>query len=117
MTFAESERAYNKKFGERLRAIRKTLGVSENEMAEAAGVTIEMYRKLEKGAVAALIGPVENIAYAFDISFKWLGSGKGNFFNPDDYYLWDLLPREERRPKGVLTDSGRVYLAGAIVRH
>jgi DNA-binding XRE family transcriptional regulator len=38
--------------GERLRLTRKTLGISEQEAAEAAGVSVRTYRKWEKGATA-----------------------------------------------------------------
>jgi transcriptional regulator with XRE-family HTH domain len=101
---------FYRELGERLRVMRRTLGISEWEAADAAGVTIRTYRKWEKGGlIKGALGsdPLTIFCDEFDVSYNWLLAGKGNFL--DDHHFLDDLVR--RRPaKGVLTDAGRPFV-------
>jgi transcriptional regulator with XRE-family HTH domain len=58
-----SDPKYWKHAGQRLRIVRLALGISEQEAAEAGGVTVQTYRR--------------GFVRRYDVSLDWLVRGKG----------------------------------------
>jgi transcriptional regulator with XRE-family HTH domain len=70
-------------FGQRFRVTREALGITEQEAAEAYGVSLGAYRRLEKGANQR--GRHYNLvrfAQKFNLSYQWLIEGKGKITKP-----------------------------------
>jgi transcriptional regulator with XRE-family HTH domain len=61
----------------RLRVTRIALGITEQEAADAHGVTVRTYRKWEAGANQRSIRPTLRFAEKFDVSMDWLLGGEG----------------------------------------
>src|ERR1700742_4732595 len=93
------ETAFYKALSERLRLTRKTLGISEQEAADAAGVSVKTYRKYEIGATTPQCDFMD-FCCELDVSFNWLMYGEGNFLS-ERHYLDDLVKWVPR--KGCLT--------------
>ena len=70
-------------FGHRFRLTREALGLTEQEAAEAYGVSLRAYRRLEKGAMQR--GRLEKLscfARKYSVSYRWLLEGKGKITRP-----------------------------------
>lgn len=106
----DDEGTFYQKLGERLRVTRRTLGISEREAADAAGVDVRTYRRWEKGGRDRSSVPLRRFCDEFDVSYDWLLVGKGRFL-ARDYY--ELLTKR-RSAQRLLSDAG-VYVKA--VRH
>jgi transcriptional regulator with XRE-family HTH domain len=102
----ESQTVFYQKLGERLRITRKTLGISEQEAADAADVTVTTYRKWEKGGHVHGTDPLLNFCDEFDVSLNWLGSGKGRFLAETEE---ETQERWRKRFNGIWTDGGQPF--------
>jgi hypothetical protein len=79
---------FHRELSERLRITRKTLGLSEREAAEAAGVTVGTYQKWDYiwGEMT-----LRSFCHELDVSFDWLLDGFGSFHaDPYDEFDEDL---------------------------
>jgi transcriptional regulator with XRE-family HTH domain len=80
-------RAYWKAYGDRLRLVRLLLGISEEQAADAHGVTVQTYKKWEAGGRQRGASRART-SKNYDISIDWLFSGRANLlkkqiaFNP-----------------------------------
>jgi transcriptional regulator with XRE-family HTH domain len=110
----DKDAEFDRKISQRLRLIRKTLGLSEQEAADATRVTIKTYRKWEAGAPTKRFGPIECLCREFEVSIEWMISGEGQFLQESNEALWARY-REEW--KGKLNDGGRPFVAGAVDKH
>jgi transcriptional regulator with XRE-family HTH domain len=112
--WSEWEIAFYQALSERLRLTRKLLRVSEQEAADAAGVTVKTYQKWESGATAPRCGFIENFCDELEVSIDWLLSGEGEFLF-ERHYLDDLVrwAPDERQ----FTDAGRPFIPAVIVKH
>jgi transcriptional regulator with XRE-family HTH domain len=119
MNHAKDEKNFYQELGERLLAMRKTLGISESEAAEAIGAGLKTYRKWETGRkMRCWAWDLRDYCAAFGVSYNWLQWGEGNFLPDDDDYLSDLRSwKEIFGSKGVISDAGRPFVASAIVKH
>lgn len=80
MNISEQKKWY-REMGHRLSVLRRKLGISENEMANAFRVTLRTYRAREsggrwKGGQEGTCG----FARKYKVSFEWLLTGKGPIF-------------------------------------
>jgi transcriptional regulator with XRE-family HTH domain len=106
----EESRAFYRALGERLRVARKTLGISESEAADAAGVTLRTYRKWEKGGGISNAGSIDyGFCEEFEVSMTWLYSGRGRFLADTEDELAARSWAVVFRARGVLTDAGEPY--------
>ena len=66
-------------FGERLRAIRLALGITEAEAAAAWLITLRTYRRREAGVSRFCDhGGLWSFSQTYDIDLDWLAGGKGS---------------------------------------
>lgn len=72
----EYEAEFDLEMRERLPLIRKTLGLSEREAANAAGVTLKTYRKWEETGRVRSADPLRKLCDEFDVSLNWLMMGE-----------------------------------------
>lgn len=66
----------------RLKVTRIALGISEQEAAEAHGVTLKTYRAYEAGAPQRGSYGWQGFAEKYNVSFDWLVSGVGAMLAP-----------------------------------
>jgi transcriptional regulator with XRE-family HTH domain len=101
---------FDRQLGQRLKALRVTLGYSVTEAASAIGVTAGTWRRWEKGnGWIRYCGVTRAIAEKFDINERWLAYGKGRFLP-----LTEDEDANQRRAKiyaarGFLSDAGQPF--------
>ena len=110
--WAERKKTFYQQSGERMRMMRKLLGISEREAAEALGVTVRTYRKWETGKETRGLQyrRLDEYCDAYGVRFSWLACGEGNFLPDDDYYLRDLRTMKELFPSEPVTDAGTPFV-------
>ncbi|WP_448575369.1 helix-turn-helix domain-containing protein [Thermomicrobium sp.] len=59
-------------FGQRLRLARRRAGLTQEELARRAGLTVGAYRRVERGRVHPYAGTVVALARALEVSTDWL---------------------------------------------
>jgi transcriptional regulator with XRE-family HTH domain len=64
----------------RLKAIRKTLGLNQNDFSERLGLSQGAYSSIETGTIALTEKNVKLICMAFNVSEDWLRTGCGAMF-------------------------------------
>jgi len=69
-------------FGLRIRELRKTLGMTQNDFAVQIGLTQNTITKYETGLRSPSNQIVISICREFNVSEAWLRTGKGEVFNP-----------------------------------
>ena len=76
---AQWRRDWYRDFGERLRATRLALGITEAEAAAAWSVTLRIYRRREAGvSMFCDLGGLWSFAEKYKIDIDWLAGGKGS---------------------------------------
>jgi transcriptional regulator with XRE-family HTH domain len=61
--------------GRRLRVTRSALGITEQKVAEAFGVSLRTYRRYESGRRQRSAAPAVNFARRYDVSLDWIFDG------------------------------------------
>ena len=79
-------------FGQRIKQLRKELGLSQRDFAEKIGVTASALSAYEKGAKNPSVNVAIDVASQFNVSLDWLcGLAKYTCrFTPDDSIPFDL---------------------------
>lgn len=83
MPNCESE--LNKEIGERLQRIREGLGCTQEDFAEAIGVSVNYYRKLEYGQNALTIARLVSLKKQKEVDLNFLLTGERSKFNLKEY--------------------------------
>jgi len=65
----------------RIKLIRQTLGISQNDFSDGIFLTQSSYSKIERGAVEPNKRTLEIISTTYHISKDWLISGEGEMFS------------------------------------
>jgi len=78
---------------ERLKALRKTLRLTQEAMAKALGITFQTYNRYEKGHRIPDGEVLEKIAQTFGVNLNWLLTGEGPMFVKKPHWLEE---REEQ---------------------
>ena len=65
---------------ERVRAIRKELGMTQAKFGESLGVSNDVVKNLEYGRVAPTDLIINMICARFNVNEQWLRTGEGNMF-------------------------------------
>lgn len=82
---------------ERLKQLRKTLGITQQEFADKIGIKRNSYANYETGRNTPIDAIILSICREFNVSESWLRNGEGEMFkerSPSEevgYYVEDLL--------------------------
>lgn len=76
---------------ERLRDLRKTLGLNQVEFGERIGIGGTAISKIEKGDRGLTESLLRSICREFDVNEEWLRYGTGEIFNQKNMDLLDQL--------------------------
>ena len=82
---------------ERLKQLRKTLGITQQEFADKIGIKRNTYANYETGRNTPIDAIILSICREFNVSESWLRNGEGEMFkerSPSEevgYYVEDLL--------------------------
>jgi len=68
------------KAGERIRALRKALGLTQKEFADRIGITYQMLGLYERGAYDPPDKVLKLISSTFGVSYEWLKTGQGEMW-------------------------------------
>lgn len=100
--------------GDRIRQIRKALGLTQQEFAEKVGSTANVYTNYETGKRNPSASVINNICKTFNVNEAWLRTGEGEMFRQ--------LSREEEIEQMAQTllaeesDSFRTRLVSVLVK-
>lgn len=70
--------------GNRIRELRKILGLNQDELGKKIGITNTAVSKLEKGERNITEQVVLSICREFNVNEEWLRNGNGEMFTPHD---------------------------------
>jgi transcriptional regulator with XRE-family HTH domain len=76
---------------DRIRLVRKTLGLNQEEFARRIGLTQTALSMIEIGKVALTEKNIKLICATFDVNENWLRTGKGEMFGTVSLYEKELL--------------------------
>lgn len=76
-------RKIDQELGRRFIELRKSLGLTQTEIAEKIGIHYTSYQSYEKGAYPNGKN-IRKISNAINVSFNWLLSGDGEMFFQDE---------------------------------
>jgi repressor LexA len=85
------------KAGERIRALRKALGLTQKEFAERIGITYQMLGLYERGEYEPSEKVLKLISSTFGVSYEWLKEGKGEMWERREATLEEIIEREQRK--------------------
>jgi transcriptional regulator with XRE-family HTH domain len=68
--------------GQRIRMLRKTLGLSQEEFGKKLGVTLRTIARYERGETVVPDRTLRQIEQTFSVNPEWLREGKGEMFLP-----------------------------------
>lgn len=91
---------------ERVRELRKHLGLSQNEFAQKIGVTRSVIKNIELGSVEMKEYVVKLISSAFNVNEEWLYAGVGEMFAKSKKSILDELVTAHglnEREKAIVT--------------
>jgi transcriptional regulator with XRE-family HTH domain len=63
--------------GHRFRVARIALGMTEEETADACGISLRTYRRYESGGKQRSINPISRFTEKYDVYIDWLLLGEG----------------------------------------
>lgn len=64
------------KSGERIRKLRKSVGITQERLAEAVGISVEMMGKIERGVSGTTIDTMGQIAEKLSSSVDYIAFGR-----------------------------------------
>lgn len=70
---------------QRMKEVRKTLGLNQTEFAKHLGITQTAYSMIESGSRPLALKYVKVICSAFNVNEKWLCNGEGEMFLSSPY--------------------------------
>lgn len=69
---------------DRLKLLRKTLGLKQREVAERLGVNVGLIGQWESGTKAVGKARIYQLCKEYDVRREWLERGEGDMFEPND---------------------------------
>jgi len=82
--------------GERVRSIRKQLGLNQTEFAARIGMTQGYITSIERGTRDVNSRLVKLICETYSVSENWLVTGDGDMFQDNDHLLLANLTRKHK---------------------
>lgn len=79
--------------GERVKEVRKTLGLTLNKFGEKLGVQKSAISKIEKGENNLTEANIKAICREFNVDYRWLTTGEGKMFVDSDNEVMDAIDR------------------------
>jgi DNA-binding XRE family transcriptional regulator len=76
---------------ERLRAVRKKLGLNQWDFAKQIGLTQTTISMIEVGSTALTEKNIKLICVTFNVNEHWLRTGQGEMFGASSPYLKELM--------------------------
>ena len=76
---------------ERIKLLRKELGLTQNEFGEKIGLKKSAISQIENGSTSSNPRIVQLICTVFNISEKWLTEGKGDMYTSNEEAILDKL--------------------------
>ena len=76
---------------DRIRLVRKTLGMSQVDFAHRIGLTQTALSMIEQDRVTLIEKNIKLICATFAVDENWLRTGKGEMFGPSSPYEKELL--------------------------
>jgi transcriptional regulator with XRE-family HTH domain len=98
------------KAGERIRALRKVLGLTQKEFADRIGITYQMLGLYERGKYEPSEKVLKLISSTFGVSYEWLKTGQGEMWERKEKTLLEEL---EAKTKELLEKLVRIPVVGA----
>ncbi len=101
---------------ERLKIIRKTLGLSQSEFAKQLGKTLKTIQRWESGQYNIPESALRLISRTFNISLKWLTEGEGEMFLPkesvEDLVALPVIYIPGKSLQGAFRELINIYTSG-----
>jgi repressor LexA len=97
------------KAGERIRALRKALGLTQKEFADRIGITYQMLGLYERGEYEPSEKVLKLISSTFGVSYEWLKTGQGEMWERKEKTLLEEL---EAKTREVLEKLVRIPVVG-----
>ncbi|MCI4454614.1 MAG: LexA family transcriptional regulator [Thermodesulfobacterium sp.] len=88
--------------GERIRYLRKMLGLSQKEFADRIGITYQMLGLYENGKYEPSEKILKLISFTFGVSYEWLKEGKGELWEKKDDAEYKTVGRRLRLVRKTL---------------
>lgn len=96
-------------FSERLRILRKTLGLTMDEFGEKLGMTKASISRLEAGLNGASEQTIRLICSTFGVDYFWLTEGKGEMFVDSLDVIIDELAAEKHWDEQTISIMKKLY--------
>ena len=96
--------------GEKLHAVRKRLGMTQAEVAEASGLSDRTYADIERGNVNMRIETVLKICNVFHITPDEILTGADSAKSVQESEIWERLNRCNTKDKDTALQLLSVYL-------
>jgi len=99
--------------GQRIRMLRKTLGLSQEEFGKKLGVTLRTIARYERGETVVPDRTLRQIEQTFSVNPEWLRHGKGEMFTkPKTVNIDELL-----EALGIMKPEDKEKLKDLIVSY
>ncbi|MFH1287751.1 MAG: helix-turn-helix transcriptional regulator [bacterium] len=95
-----------KKLGERIRGLRMSTGLTQEELGEKAELSYKFLGEIERGQVNISLDSLEKIANALDIKIE-------NLFSKDKIYIQKIITKE-RNPLSKFSSKDMVLIKKAL---
>lgn len=87
---------------ERLREMRKALGLTQRQLGDALGIRDSAISKIEKGENALTEQNIRAICREFNVSYEWLSTGRGEMFEDlPETLLSELAQQYHLNPQDI----------------
>ena len=94
---------------ERIRIIRKTIGISQTEFGRRIGVSLGVIKNLEQGKTTLTSPLFELLCSIYNVNPDWLHTGDGEIFLPNND-----SPLDELQKQYNLSDDAMKVIKGVI---
>ncbi len=88
--------------GQRLRLVRKKLGLTQEECARKAGIRVQTWRKYEAGKAEPGVQKLYFLAREYKVSISWLLTGQGPMFVDEREGRGKVVDFEDKRLKQMI---------------
>lgn len=92
--------------GERIRSLRKNMGISQEELAEAVGVSVKHISKIERDEVSFSVGILQRLSEFFKVSSDYIVNGDGRELSVNEIVAW--IYKEIYKEKGKNNVVGNI---------
>jgi transcriptional regulator with XRE-family HTH domain len=91
--------------GDRLRQLRQKLGLTQSQMAQKLGVTLNTYQRYELGNRSLTVEKLQQLRKHFGVNLNWLLTGEGGMF--ESYNDGGKVKQLLKTLKGIIEELER----------